>query len=46
MAEPFTNRPGAWVQLPETLDGVRRILDGAADELDPEALTFIGALPR
>jgi F-type H+-transporting ATPase subunit beta len=45
MAEPFTGRPGVWVPLPETLDGVRRILDGAADDLDPEALTFIGALP-
>jgi F-type H+-transporting ATPase subunit beta len=46
MAEPFTGRPGVWVPLPEALDGVRRILDGAADELDSEALTFIGALPR
>jgi F-type H+-transporting ATPase subunit beta len=45
VAEPFTGRPGVWVPLPETLDGVRRILDGAADELDPEALTFVGALP-
>jgi F-type H+-transporting ATPase subunit beta len=45
MAEPFTGRPGVWVPLPETLDGVRRILEGAADEVEPEALTFIGALP-
>jgi F-type H+-transporting ATPase subunit beta len=45
VAEPFTNRPGVWVPLPETLDGVRRILDGAADEMEPEALMFVGALP-
>jgi F-type H+-transporting ATPase subunit beta len=45
IAEPFTGRPGVWVPLPETLDGVRRILDGAADDLEPEALQYLGALP-
>jgi F-type H+-transporting ATPase subunit beta len=45
MAEPYTGRPGVWVPLPETLDGVRRVLDGAADEIAPEALMFGGALP-
>ena len=45
IAEPFTGRAGVWVPLPETLDGVRRILDGAADDLEPEALQYLGALP-
>lgn len=44
-AEPHTGRPGVWVPLPETLDGVRRILEGAADELETEALRYQGALP-
>ncbi|PYI57519.1 hypothetical protein [Paenibacillus flagellatus] len=44
VAEPFTNRPGEWTPLADTLDGVRRILDGAADGLEPEALTYIGRL--
>jgi F-type H+-transporting ATPase subunit beta len=45
IAEPFTGRAGVWVPLPETLDGVRRILDGAADDLEPESLQYLGALP-
>ena len=44
VAEAYTAKPGAWVPLPETLDGVRRVLDGAADELEVEALRYSGPL--
>lgn len=46
VAEPFRQQPGEWLSLPDTVDAVRRILDGAADELDVEALTFVGRLPE
>lgn len=45
VAEASVKRPGAAVSLPETLDGVRRILDGAADDADVEVLRYIGGLP-
>lgn len=45
-AEPYTNRPGAWLTLQETLDGVRRILDGAVDDIEPNQLTNIGNLMK
>lgn len=44
VAEPYTNRAGEWVSLQETIDGVRRILDGAGDDMDVESLKYIGAL--
>ncbi|MBP1994900.1 ATP synthase beta subunit C-terminal domain-containing protein [Paenibacillus eucommiae] len=42
VAEPFTNKPGEWLTLQDTIDGVRRVLDGAADDLEVEQLTYIG----
>ena len=44
VAEPFTERPGVWLPLHETLADVRRILDGGADEMDPKRLGYIGRL--
>lgn len=46
VAEPFAKIPGEWVGLPDTIDGVRRILDGAADEVDVKELSFLGRLPQ
>ena len=46
VAEPFTKRPGAWVPLRETLSSVRRILEGAADDMEVTALKYFGALPK
>jgi F-type H+-transporting ATPase subunit beta len=46
VAEPHTQRPGAWVPLRETLSSVRRILEGATDELEAKALAYVGALPH
>lgn len=44
VAEPVTNRSGEWTSLPDTLDSVRRILDGEADELELQSLAYIGRL--
>jgi F-type H+-transporting ATPase subunit beta len=44
VAEPFTKIPGESLTLQETLDGVRRILDGAADDLEAKKLSYIGKL--
>jgi len=41
-AEPYTGKNGEWLTLQETLDSVRRIMDGAADEVDPQELMYIG----
>lgn len=43
-AEPFNGRPGAWVSLADARADVRAVLDGAADELAPTALSFVGRL--
>lgn len=43
-AEPYTKKPGEWLPLQDTLDGVRRILDGAADDLEVSELSYIGRL--
>ncbi len=43
-AEPYTGKPGASLSLQDALEGVRRILDGAADDLDVSRLTYIGRL--
>ncbi|HET9016560.1 MAG TPA: hypothetical protein VFN57_13255 [Thermomicrobiaceae bacterium] len=42
LAEAHTGRPGIWVSPAETLDGVHRILEGAADDLDVAALRDVG----
>jgi F-type H+-transporting ATPase subunit beta len=44
VAEPFTKKPGESLTLQDTLDDVRRILDGAADPLEPQQLSYIGRL--
>jgi F-type H+-transporting ATPase subunit beta len=45
VAEPFTKVPGEWVTLPDAIESVRRILDGAADELDVASLRLQGRFP-
>jgi F-type H+-transporting ATPase subunit beta len=46
VAEPFTKKAGEWVSLAESLEGIRRILDGQLDETLVEALLYVGAVPR
>jgi F-type H+-transporting ATPase subunit beta len=46
VAEPYTKRAGEFVSLAESLEGVRRILDGQVDEIAVESLLYVGALPR
>lgn len=42
VAEPYTKKPGQWVSAQATIEGVRRILDGAADEVSVEDLKYVG----
>ncbi len=43
--EPFSGRPGVSIALADTLAGVRAILAGEADALDPSRLLYRAALP-
>lgn len=42
VAEAFTNTPGAYVKLEETVDDFERILNGEFDHLPEHAFLFIG----
>src|SRR5690606_34508679 len=44
VSEPYTNRQGEWLTLYETLEDVKRILDGGTDDVDPSELLFSGRL--
>lgn len=45
VAEPFTKKPGQYLGIQETIESVRRILDGAVDEMQPGDLLNLGPLP-
>jgi F-type H+-transporting ATPase subunit beta len=42
IAELYTKKPGEWVSLQDTLEDVRRILDGGTDHLKIEELKLTG----
>ncbi|WP_404450973.1 hypothetical protein LG329_11560 [Virgibacillus necropolis] len=44
VAEEFTGQKGESVSLKNTINDVRKILDGSSDSKDVEALTYIGKL--
>ncbi|WP_152394149.1 ATP synthase beta subunit C-terminal domain-containing protein [Paenibacillus guangzhouensis] len=44
VAEPYTQKSGEWLSLYDTLEDVRRILDGEMDTVEPSALFFRGRL--
>ncbi|WNQ11411.1 hypothetical protein MJA45_28075 [Paenibacillus aurantius] len=44
VAEPYTKKPGEWLTLYETLEDVKRILDGEMDTAEPSELFFRGRL--
>ncbi|WP_018755018.1 ATP synthase subunit B [Paenibacillus terrigena] len=44
VAEPYTQKSGEWLSLYDTLEDVRRILDGEMDTVDPSELFFRGRL--
>lgn len=44
VAEPHTGKPGEWVALHETIEDVRRILDGEADAVEVRQLAFAGRI--
>jgi F0F1-type ATP synthase beta subunit len=43
-AEPWTNSPGVYVSLEETLAGCRAILNGECDDMAEDAFSFVGNL--
>ena len=44
VAEVFTNAPGKYVSLKDTIAGFKGILDGDYDELPEQAFTMVGAI--
>lgn len=44
--EPYSKKSGEWLTLQETLDSVRRIMDGIANDLEPNQLMYIGNLVK
>ncbi len=44
MAEVFTNRPGKYVPLKETIRGFGEILDGKHDDLPEQAFYMVGTI--
>jgi F-type H+-transporting ATPase subunit beta len=46
IAEAYTGKPGAWVSLQDTLEDVRRILNGEADHLEVGELKFAGRIRK
>ncbi|WP_205439590.1 hypothetical protein [Peribacillus alkalitolerans] len=42
VAEAFTGKKGASVNLADTINDIRKILDGVTDSKEVEELTFIG----
>ncbi|MFQ5612742.1 MAG: F0F1 ATP synthase subunit beta [Anaerolineae bacterium] len=42
VAEQFTNRPGRYVSIKETVDGFRRLLDGEFDDVPEQAFYMAG----
>jgi F-type H+-transporting ATPase subunit beta len=45
-AEVYTGKKGEYVSLEATLEGCERIVFGKLDNLPPESLYMIGALPK
>ncbi|MFD1954930.1 hypothetical protein ACFSL6_12325 [Paenibacillus thailandensis] len=44
VSEPYTKKSGEWLTLYETLEDVKRILDGEMDGIEPSELFFTGRL--
>ncbi len=44
VAEQFTGRPGRYVELPDTIEGFRRIVDGEMDHFPEQAFYMTGAI--
>ena len=44
VAEQFTNRPGKYVNLPDTIKGFKMIIDGELDDLPEQAFYMAGTI--
>jgi F-type H+-transporting ATPase subunit beta len=43
-AEQFTNKPGKYVRIEETIKGFKMILNGECDDLPEQSLYLIGPI--
>lgn len=44
IAEPYTGKKAEWIPLPETLEDVGKIVNGGADHIPVDELTFAGRI--
>ncbi|MCK4957132.1 MAG: F0F1 ATP synthase subunit beta, partial [Candidatus Cloacimonetes bacterium] len=44
VAEEFTNTPGAYVSLSDTIEGFKSILEGECDDWPEQAFLYVGNL--
>jgi len=44
VAEPYTNTPGKYVPIPETIRGFREIIEGKYDDLPEMAFSMVGGI--
>jgi len=44
VADQFTNRPGVYVKLDETIKGFAMIVDGELDEVPEQAFYMVGSI--
>ncbi len=46
VAEPFTNKPGQYTKLPDTIRSFKEITDGKWDHLPEGAFMYVGAIEQ
>ena len=44
VAEAFTNVPGRYVELKDTIEGFKQILDGSHDNIPEQAFYMVGSI--
>ncbi|MFD2044922.1 hypothetical protein ACFSTA_14655 [Ornithinibacillus salinisoli] len=44
VTEPVTKKKGEWVSLQDTIEQVRKVLDGIVDHIDVEELLYVGGM--
>jgi len=46
VAEPYTEVPGEYVRLADTLSGFKALLEGRYDDLPEQAFAFVGTIEQ
>ena len=44
VAEQFTGNPGKYVEIEDTLEGFRQLVDGEVDHLPEQAFMYVGTI--